>query len=198
MRFSEIEPERLSRDQITALLFDGLEDDGMNGDCILVFGARSLLRVKKAAELYEAKRAPYILVSGSGARWGNDETPEAIWMRDQLINRGIPSDRILLELKAENTTENVIASMLVLQQRFGLHALKRLLIVSSPYHMKRCLLSLKTYMPKHIAYSLCSDDRIIGQRTNWWTDPNEKSYILKEVKSIKKYAELGILLDEEW
>ncbi|WP_377887657.1 YdcF family protein [Alkalihalobacillus sp. R86527] len=197
MRLSEMKPELLSRDQITSLLFDGLDDDGKNGDCILVFGARSLLRVEKASELYSAKRAPTILVSGSGARWGNEEIPEAIWMRDQLIERGIPADDILLELKAENTTENVIASMMVLQQKFGLHAIKRLLIVSSPFHMKRCLLSLKTYMPDGIEYTLCADNRKVGQRTNWWTDPDEKAYVLKEVTSINKYAKLGILLDEE-
>lgn len=197
MRLSEMNPELLTRNQITSLLFDGLEDDGKNGDCILVFGARSLLRVEKAAELYMAKRAPTILVSGSGARWGDEEVPEAVWMRDQLIERGVPSDDILLEVKAENTTENVVASMLVLQQKFGLHEINRLLIVSSPFHMKRCLLTLKTYMPERIEYTLCADNRKVGQRTNWWTDPDEKANVVKEIKSINKYAKLGILRDEE-
>ncbi|MCA0986892.1 YdcF family protein [Guptibacillus algicola] len=197
MRLSEMDPELLTRNQITSLLFDGLEDDGKNGDCILVFGARSLLRVEKAAELYSEKRAPTILVSGSGARWGDEEIPEAVWMRDQLMERGVPSEDILLEIKAENTTENVVASMLVLQQTFGLHAINRLLIVSSPFHMKRCLLTLKTYMPERIEYTLCADNRKVGQRTNWWTDPGEKANVVKEVKSINKYAKLGILRDEE-
>lgn len=197
MRLSELDPDLLSREQVTSLLFDGIEDDGNNGDCILVFGARSLLRVEKALELYSAKRAPYILVTGSAARWGKDEIPEAIWMKDHLIKQGVPEEDILVELHASNTTENVIASMMVLQQKFGLHAIRRLLIVSSPFHMKRCLLTLMSYMPEGIQYTLCADNRKVGQRTNWWTDPVEEANVLKEVQSINKYAKMGILNDIE-
>ncbi|MDP4552102.1 YdcF family protein [Alkalihalobacillus macyae] len=195
MRLSELNPDRLSKEQLTAFMFDDTCDDGNSGDCILVFGAKTIHRVEKAAKLYHDKRAPSILVTGSAARWGVNETPEAIWMKEHLTKLGVPDEDILVELEAANTTENVIASMMVLQQTYGLHMMKRLLIVSSPFHMKRCLLTLRTYMPDWITYTFCSDDRKVGQRGNWWTDSTEKARVMKEVHSISKYAGLGIIKD---
>lgn len=195
MRLSELNPDRLSKEQITSFMFDETRDNGNCGDCILVFGAKTIHRVEKAAKLYHDKRAPSILVTGSAARWGLNETPEAIWMKDHLTKLGVPEKDILIELEASNTTENVIASMMVLQQKYGLHTIKRLLIVSSPFHMKRCLLTLRTYMPDWITYTYCSDDRKVGQRDNWWTDSTEKARVIKEVHSISKYAGLGIIED---
>ncbi|WP_347548734.1 YdcF family protein [Pseudalkalibacillus hwajinpoensis] len=195
MRLSEMNTDRLSIEELTTFMFDDTSDDGKSGDCILIFGAKTIHRVEKAARLYHNKRAPAILVTGSAARWGENETPEAIWMRNHLIDLGVREEHILLELEAANTTENVLASLMVLQRAFGLHTLKRLLIVSSPFHMKRCLLTLKTYMPDWIDYTLCADDRKVGQRSNWWTDPIEKARVLKEVNSISNYVKKGIIKD---
>ncbi|MDQ0482651.1 YdcF family protein [Guptibacillus hwajinpoensis] len=197
MRLSELNPDRLSKEQITSFMFDDTYDDGNNGDSILVFGAKTIHRVEKAAKLYHDKRAPSILVTGSAARWGVNEAPEAIWMKEHLTKLGVPDEDILIELEAANTTENVIASMMVLQQTYGLHIMKRLLIVSSPFHMKRCLLTLRTYMPDWISYTFCSDDRTVGQRDNWWTDSTERARVIKEVHSISKYAGLGIIKDAD-
>ncbi|WP_226655283.1 YdcF family protein [Pseudalkalibacillus hwajinpoensis] len=195
MKLSELNPDTLSREEMTTFMFQDTIDDHQSGDCILVFGSKTIHRVLKAAALYHDKRAPKILVSGSAARWGEDEEPEAIWMRDRLLELGVPSKDILLELEAANTTENVLASLMVLQRSIGLNHIQRLLIVSSPYHMKRCYLTLTTYMPDWISYSFCSDDREFGQRNNWWKDETEKTRIVKELHSIQRYVKEGILKD---
>ncbi len=196
VKLSELNPDTLSREEITTLMFHDTIDDQQTGECILVFGAKTIHRVIKAANLYHDKRAPKILVSGSAARWGENEEPEAIWMRDRLVELGVPSEDILLELEAANTTENVLASLMVLQRSIGLNHIHRLLIVSSPYHMKRCHLTLTTYMPDWISYSFCSDDRESGQRNNWWKDEREKARVMKELHSIQRYVKNGILKDE--
>jgi uncharacterized SAM-binding protein YcdF (DUF218 family) len=197
VQLSSIFPESLSRQQMTSLLFDGMQDDQKNGDCILLFGDRSSNRVRKAADLFFKKRAPYILVTGSGRRWGESEIPEALWMKQRLLQLGVPEDKILLELEADNTTENVIGSALVLQKILGLHKVKRILIVSAPFHIKRCYLTLKTYMPHWIEYSFCPDDRPFGRRDNWWEDPKEEYTVKKEIHSIVRYVRMGILDDIE-
>ena len=197
MKLSELNPDTLSREEMTTFMFQDTVDDHQIGDCILVFGSKTIHRVIKAAALYHDKRAPKILVSGSAARWGEDEEPEAIWMRDRLLDLGVPSEDILLELEAANTTENVLASLMVLQRSIGLNHIQRLLIVSSPYHMKRCYLTLTTYMPDWISYSFCSDDREFGQRNNWWQDETEKARIVKELHSIQRYVKDGILKDRD-
>lgn len=195
MLISSLDPSTLTREQMTRLLFTNLVDDGKNGDCIFVFGGRSVSRIKKAGELFLANRAPYILVSGSAARWENKTTTEARWMKEHLIEMGVPEEKILLEEEAENTTENVVASAFILQRNFGLHTINRILVVSSPFHMKRCLLTLQTYMPSWIHYSYCPDDRPFGQKDTWWKDPVEEKKVLKEVPSLIRYVKEGILMD---
>ncbi|MBB2482881.1 YdcF family protein [Bacillus sp. APMAM] len=197
MLISEIQIDTLSDQQITKFMFDGMQDDGCNGDLILVFGSRSGHRVKKAADLFNQNRAPLILVSGSERRWGEGEVSEAIWMRDYLIKLGIPADNILLETQADNTTENVIGSAFVMQKKIGLHMIKRILVVSAPFHVKRCHLTLKTYMPTWIEYTICPDDRQFGQWNNWNSDPKTKALVLNELNSIIKYVKMGILRDLE-
>ncbi|MDM5317229.1 YdcF family protein [Fictibacillus sp. b24] len=194
MLISSLDSTNLTREQITNLLFTNLSDDGECGDCILVFGGKSMYRIKKAADLFLANRAPFILVSGSSARWDKEIT-EAEWMKEHLVRMGVPEDKIILEQEATNTTENVIGSAYVLQRKFGLQNINRMLVVSSPYHMKRCSLTLKTYMPNWIQYTYCSDDRPYGQRDNWWKESTEESRVLNEVSSLIKYVRAGILED---
>ncbi|MFC4617574.1 YdcF family protein [Camelliibacillus cellulosilyticus] len=196
MLISEINPDSLSIYEMTQFIFGGIEDDGMLGDCIFVFGGKSTNRVKKAAHLFKSGRAPYILLTGGNSRWEKPE-PEAIWMRDLLLKEGIPKEKMLLESKAANTTENVVASLFVLQKKFSLHRIKRLLVVSSPYHMRRCALTLKTYMPNWISYTFCPDDRPYGQFYNWWKADKEKEYVMKEAHALVKYVRSGILSDED-
>ncbi|WP_027725599.1 YdcF family protein [Tuberibacillus calidus] len=196
MRLSEINPESLSRKQLTRLIFGGIHDDGKNGDCIFVFGGKTSHRVLKAAQLFKNKRAPYILLSGGSSRWDHPK-PEAEWMKEHLMAFDIPEACILTECEAANTTENVIGSMMVLQKKFSLHRIKRLLLVSSPYHMRRCELTCRTYMPDWIQYSLCPDNRPYGQSYNWWKAEKERQRVLKEATSLVKYVREGILMDCE-
>ena len=194
MRISEIDPDALNIEQLTKLLFGGIRDDGKSGDCIFVFGGKTPHRVLKAAQLYKHDRAPYILLSGGSGRWDHPK-PEALWMKEHLLALSIPNDRILLECEAANTTENVIGSMMVLQKKFSLHRLKRLLVVSSPYHMRRCALTLKTYMPNWIEYTLCPDHRPYGQSYNWWKAEKERNQVISEAKALVTYVREGILMD---
>lgn len=196
MLISEINPDHLDRAQLTRLIFGGIQDDGQKGDCIFVFGGKSTSRVLKAAQLFKEKRAPYVLLTGGASRWDLPET-EAQWMKEHLLKYNVPEEQILLECEAANTTENVVASMMVLQKKFSLHLVKRILVVSSPYHIRRCHLTLKTYMPSWIEYSLCPDDRPYGQIYNWWKAKKERERVIKEARSLVKYVNEGILIDKE-
>lgn len=118
-------------------------------------------------------------------------------MKEHLMAFDIPEACILTECEAANTTENVIGSMMVLQKKFSLHRIKRLLLVSSPYHMRRCELTCRTYMPDWIQYSLCPDNRPYGQSYNWWKAEKERQRVMKEATSLVKYVREGILMDCE-
>lgn len=195
---SQLNPSQLSREQITKILFgDAKEDNGLlNADCIFVFGGSFMERVWKAVELYHAGRAPYILFSG-GDKWGQRNPPEAIQMRDEAIRKGVPESAIITEILSNHTKENVLASLFVLDRAIGLHNIKRLLVVSAPGHMRRCLLTLRTYMPEWIEYIWCPDDRIQGQAHNWFQSEEEKTRVMKELSNLIKYVQEGQLMDED-
>jgi uncharacterized SAM-binding protein YcdF (DUF218 family)/glycosyltransferase involved in cell wall biosynthesis len=96
-------------------------------------------RVKRAVELYHAGHASRVIFS-TGYVFS---FPEAEVMRAVAMDNGVPASAILLEEEAKNTYENVERSRRILDQ----HGWRRVLLVSSPYHMRRALLTWKKVAP---------------------------------------------------
>ena len=93
-------------------------------------------RVDKAIEIYEkCAKKPFIIPSGGQ---GNDEgISEAQAMSDYLIEHGIPTDHIFPEDRSATTRENLLNSKRIIDERGGGG---RVALVSSNYHIYRCLL----------------------------------------------------------
>ncbi len=96
-------------------------------------------RVKHAIDLYDQQFAP-VMVFSSGYSFIFRETEV---MKDLARNLGVPSSAIILEAQAANTFENVAFVRSILDQ----HGWKRILLVSSPYHMRRALLVFHKIAP---------------------------------------------------
>ncbi|WAH38703.1 YdcF family protein [Alicyclobacillus dauci] len=190
--------DEMSNDEITTLLYKGLDDDGKTGDCIFVFGSvgTSRERTAQAVRLYQAGRAPKILFSG-GDRWGKHDITDAERMKQIALQHGVPDEDILCEAVSNHTKENVIASLLVLDREMGLHRIKRLLVVTTPWHMLRCMLTLNTYMPDWIEFSWCAA-HVPGQmKDDWQRNPNVVSLVRTEAKKLIQLVQEGQLLDAE-
>ncbi|MFD1675762.1 YdcF family protein [Alicyclobacillus fodiniaquatilis] len=198
MKISELDVENLSVDQISRLLF-GLSDDGEQGDCIFVFGSKNgyEYRVPKAVELYNAGRAKKILFSG-GATWGDQSEPEAIAMKRAAVALGVDAEDILTETESKHTKENVLASLLTLDREFQLQSVRRLLVVTTTFHMRRCYLALNTFMPHWIQYSLCSVDDRTTRSDNWWLNPKGLDRARNEARKVIEYVQIGALIDDEF
>jgi uncharacterized SAM-binding protein YcdF (DUF218 family) len=196
MKLSEINVDRLTQEQITKILYGDAKDDGEKGDCIFVYGGRGIERVHKAVELYKQGRAKYILFTG-GLVYGKYTYPEALKMRDEALILGIPEDKILVEDRSNHTKENAIASLFVLENKFGIHNIKHLLVVSIPYHYKRSILTLKTYYPKWIDYTWCPANYKNHQAYNWWKDSESYEYVTNEINNLVKFVREGQLIDVE-
>ena len=198
MLISQLDPEQLSREQITHLLFGNEKDkdDGSYGDCIFTFGGKGIERVKKAVELYNSGRSKHILFTG-GNKYRKYSTPEAIEMRDSAIKLGVPRSDIIVECESNNTKENVISSLVILDHHFGLHNIKRLIVISIPWGMRRQLLTLRTYFPKWIKYTWCPANYEDHQSNNWWLNPEVSEYVLNEVKTVIKLTQEGQIIDED-
>jgi uncharacterized SAM-binding protein YcdF (DUF218 family) len=70
--------------------------------------------------------------------------PEAELMRELAVSQGVPASAIILETKAENTRESITSVAQVL----GTSGWRRILLVSSPYHMRRALLVWRKAAPE--------------------------------------------------
>ena len=182
-------------------LFEGIEDTGESGDCIMVFGSHRayIYRVPTAVELYKDGRAPYILMSGGKVI----DTPEGyLTEAEAMANRaralGITDKAILIEkYSVRNTKENVLGAMLLLDHVIGLQKIKRILAVSTLYHMRRCELMLKTYLPAWIGVTCCPSPDISTLRDNWYLSEEGRTRAMLEASKITQYIREGNMMDFE-
>lgn len=96
-------------------------------------------RVKQAVDLYRAGYAPRLIFS-SGYTFTFHETQV---MLNLAVAEGIPADAVVLETRAANTHENVLYTHEILSE----HGWGRILLVSSPYHMRRAILTWRRLAP---------------------------------------------------
>lgn len=192
MYLSQLSIEDLDYSTINKILFENLNDDGLNGDVILVFGSVTApyYRVPKAVELLKAKRAQKIIMSG-----GQSDPPEALAMKNAAVNLGVIESDILLETNSTNTGENILFTKALLEEIYGLNNINRILLVTNFFHLRRCLLSMKTFMPDWIEYSLCGVLDINTRPENWWTNEKGKTRVMNEIERLIKYTRSKDIID---
>jgi uncharacterized SAM-binding protein YcdF (DUF218 family)/glycosyltransferase involved in cell wall biosynthesis len=97
-------------------------------------------RIAQAVALYKSGYAPVLILS-SGYVYSFQE---AEVMRALAVDQGVPASAILLERRAANTYQNVKFVDEILRE----HGWRRVLLVSSPYHMRRALLVWRKQAPE--------------------------------------------------
>ena len=97
-------------------------------------------RIGKAVALYHEGVASRLIIS-SGFVF---TLREAEVMKAIAVSNGVPADAILLEERAANTYENVAFTNRILQERNW----RRIALVSSPYHMRRAVLTWRKVAPQ--------------------------------------------------
>ncbi|MCA0149505.1 MULTISPECIES: YdcF family protein [Rossellomorea] len=198
MYISKLNHEHLTDDQMSQLLFSSIHDDQLKGDCIFVAGSSKAVkyRLPKAVELYKEGRAGKILFSG-GVKWPENEYTEALQLKKEAISLGVSEKDILTEDLSLHTLENVLASLLVLDREFHLHNIRRLLVVTTSYHMRRLHLTLKTYMPDWISFTLCAVDDDNTNEDNWFRSETGVKRVHGETEKLIRYVKQGALEDED-
>ena len=96
-------------------------------------------RLRTAVDLYQQGFAPRIIIS-SGFVFA---FKEADVMRGLAIANGVPASAIVLETEAANTRQNVLYTNTILERG----GWRTILLVSSPYHMRRALMTWRTAAP---------------------------------------------------
>jgi SanA protein len=111
-------------------------------DAIIVLGAQVqpsgepsvqlAWRLEAALEVFNQNPVPIVVSGGQG---GNEPRPEGDVMRDWLIEKGVPKDKILVDSVSANTRQNILHAISLLS---GL-SIKNIRIVTSDYHLPRAL-----------------------------------------------------------
>lgn len=104
-------------------------------------------RIKAADELYKAGKIDFIIASGGDYRQsqknGCDE-PGAI--RDSLVERGIPENRIILDYEGTTTRNSIYKA----RQTFGLDSVT---LISQKYHNERAIFLAERCNIKAVGYN---------------------------------------------
>ncbi|WP_372451828.1 SanA/YdcF family protein [Catellatospora tritici] len=86
-------------------------------------------RLAIAKELYDAGKVRAILVSGDHAEWSYDE-PDT--MRDWLVDRGVPADKVVLDHAGFDTYDSC-------QRAARIFGVQKAIVVTQSYHIARAV-----------------------------------------------------------
>ena len=133
-----------------------MSDAPRRADAIVVFaggvgesgkaGGGAQERLKQALDLYRAGYARYLVLS-SGYVYS---FREAETMRALAVDKGVPVGSIVLDERATNTYENVRFVDAILAD----HRWRTILLVSSPYHMRRAMLVWHKQAPEVVVVAM--------------------------------------------
>lgn len=179
--------EGMSLRETTEFLF--LEDSPAPADCIFVFGGKHPARAHRAARLYLDGFAPRLLLTGGDSRALG--RPEADALQELALAEGVPAEAVLLERRSANTVENVLFGREVLAQAGLLDQLRRLLIVSAPWHMYRAKMAVLRHFPPSVKVLACPDGRPEINRDNWTLTAEGRQQVLRELEKVRTYLLKG-------
>ncbi|HWR99094.1 MAG TPA: ElyC/SanA/YdcF family protein [Prolixibacteraceae bacterium] len=86
-------------------------------------------RIQSAVQLYKSKKVDYIIVSGDNKHRSYNEP---VSMFNDLVEAGIPKDRIVLDYAGFRTLDSVVRCFMV----FGQH---QFTVISQPFHNHRAI-----------------------------------------------------------
>ena len=196
MLVSRITEDDLSIALIDRLLFQGIEDTGENADCMIVLGSikAAKYRVPVAAQAYKAGRAGKIMLCGGKLRdFPEGKYSEAEHMRRAALELGADEEDIILENHSMNTIENLLCALVELQSAFGLHTIRKVLLVTTAYHMRRSLAIARYLFPAHIEVIPCPANDTNTRRENWMKSDVGIQRAKNEAMKIVDYVNNGVI-----
>ena len=172
-------------DCITDFIF--LENEPRRADVIFVPGGDYPESARKAAALFAQGYAPYVLPSGRFSKLrgffpdpeGKGRVTEWEYLRDILMEEGVPERAILKEDQATFTWENAICSRRVLEE---LHIeVKRAILVCQAFHARRCRMYYQEQFPE-TRLMICPVETRGITRENWFLDAEKIDVVLGELE----------------
>lgn len=194
---------------VTDFIF--VEDAPEKADVIFVPGSRKIENAIRAAELYKAGYAPYVLPSGRfstvygrfkgvpekyAADYPDEYETEWEFFRAVLLRHGVPESAILREDQATYTWENAQFSRDVLAKQ-GLPCGKAILCCHA-FHARRALLYYSAAMPE-TRFIVCPAETPGYTRHDWHLTEKGRQRVMGEVQRLgsQVYEVFAMMLEEK-
>ncbi len=203
MRLTLIDDSNLSDNDIDKIVYDGVEDDLKSSKYALVFGNSMLIkeRVGTAVNLYNEGRINKMIFMGGVngvSNQDNSTEAEAVKMRTLAIELGVSEDDILIDDKSNNSFENVDNALGIIGEE--IERLDNIIVVTSEFHLKRCLGILNLKCPS-LGVTLVGSKDGFSDRDNWFLSEavwnSGRSLATYEAHLLVKYAKEGKIADLE-
>ncbi len=197
MKLSEVKNfESLSIEEYTKIVYGEYTPDIDNIDAIILLGGAKLWCLDRASicsKLAKERNVKYILPTG-GVICENNLT-EAEFLKELLIKEGVDQDKIILENKATSTKENMIYTNEILK---NLKDVKKVLIVTSHFHLRRSLELAKSYLDKKYKIEGYPGQVVEGNKENWYKSDYYTKRVHQEAIFLKSHIEKGYISDIEF
>jgi uncharacterized SAM-binding protein YcdF (DUF218 family) len=164
-------------------------------DLLFVFGTREDVeqRVDEACRLWREGLFRWSIVSG-GVTPGSPRS-ECEIIKTAMVERGIPSERILEEHRATNTGENVMFSLPIIEAALGLANIRSVICLGNSWTARRYPMTLHRHWPE-VEKMLITVDSFATPLALWHTDPAFRVRVLSEWDKIELYMAKGFIA--EW
>ena len=193
---------------VTDFIF--VEDAPEQADVIFIPGSRKNEHAIRAAELYRAGYAPYVLPSGrySTVKGCLGDIPERYraeypgryetewdFLRAVLMKHGVPEKAILREDRATYTWENALRSREVLASA-GLKA-ETAILCCHAFHARRALLYYQAAMPQ-VRFLVCPVATPGYTRDDWFLTEKGRARVMGEVQRLgSQVSEVFVMMLEQ-
>lgn len=138
---------------------------------LVLTGDLDFERTKYAAALVRSGQARLLVLTGGEPFLGDS----AESLRDRALAEGVPAERIRLENTSTNTWESLVAVAPILREE----RVRTLLLVSSPYHMRRASLAARRALPG--IRILCEPAPCSHwSPEGWWRNPYGRRIVVGE------------------
>lgn len=185
---------------ITEFIF--VEHQPAKADIIFIPGGSYCEPAERAAKLYGEGYAPLVMPSGKfSVKHGSFPGPktnadlyhrkyatEWEFLRDVLMQNGVPESAILRENQATYTYENAMYS----KQMADVHqlAIKTAILCCKSFHARRCLMYYQTFFPK-VEFLICPAQMPAIERDGWMkTNPGIEKVLSELSKCGNQFVDI--------
>lgn len=154
-----------------------IEDPLDKADALIVLSDDNFYadRATRAVQLFREGKAPLVVASGRRLRPG---AGIAELMEHDLVERGVPKDRILRFAEDGDNTREEAESLAKLAKTKKWH---RTIVVTSNYHTRRARYIFRRVFPQDIEISVASARDGDFDPENWWEKRKSTKLFMREI-----------------